>query len=166
MKHYEDGRETPGFLLWQVSKLWQRHLAIALKELNLSNTQFVILGNIVRLAREQRMVTQIMVSAATKVDPMSTSHVISVLEKKKLVTRIDHPEDKRAYYVQPTEEGINLSEQALKKVIETHEIFFQPLEENTEMLVTLLMKLIDKNDIPYTTVNKRKAIAIKETQAK
>lgn len=88
MKHREEAQKIPGFLLWQVSKLWHRHLKEAFKEIGLSNTQAIILGNIVRLTSEQQKVTQTMLSEVTKVDVMTTSSVIRILEKKKLIQRI------------------------------------------------------------------------------
>ena len=73
----------PVFLLWQVSKLWQRQLELSFKDLNLSHTQAILLANIVRLMNEREKVTQILLSQKTNVDPVTVSQTIRVLEKKK-----------------------------------------------------------------------------------
>lgn len=147
LKYGEEVEKIPGFLLWQVSKLWQKHLGIALKDLHLSSTQAVILGNIVRLTDEKKQVTQIMLSEATKIDPMTTSQAIRTLEKKILIKRVIAKEDKRAYYIHPTKKGVTIAMESLKRFVSTHAIFFKSLENDREKVVIYLERLIQANSI-------------------
>lgn len=41
--------DSPGFLLWQVSNLWQRKMKAELSDLGLTHVQFVLLAGIVWL---------------------------------------------------------------------------------------------------------------------
>ena len=145
MKHDKDVQQIPGFLLWQVSKLWQRHLANTFDDLQLTNTQVILLGNIVRLTREGKQVTQTILSDTTKVDVMTTSAVIRTLEKKYFIKRLPHPQDKRAYYVLPTEEGIKKAQQAINKLPSAQHVFFAPIENDIELFIRLMQKLIASN---------------------
>jgi DNA-binding MarR family transcriptional regulator len=141
----ENAERIPGFLLWQVSKLWQRTLNAALKDLELSSTQAIILGNIVRMTGQKRLVTQITLSAATKVDPMTTSQAIRTLEKKKLIKRVVAKDDKRAFSVLPTKQGVQVTLKALQRIAEAHEEFFEPLEQELESFGKELQQLIESN---------------------
>jgi MarR family transcriptional regulator for hemolysin len=136
----------PGFVLWQVSKLWQRHLAAALKPFGIGSTEFVVLGNAVRLAQLGQDVTPMMLVAATKIDRMTASQTMRSLEKKGLIERRDLPDDKRTFHVVPTHKGEQLADNALGKVIEAHLKFFEPLQEQTEQYLAIMQKLLKEND--------------------
>ncbi|MGH2582877.1 MAG: MarR family winged helix-turn-helix transcriptional regulator [Anaerolineales bacterium] len=142
MDYSENAEKIPGFLLWQVSKLWQRHLNAALSDLGISGTQAVILGNIVRLIGQGNEATQILLSEITKIDPMTTSQSIRALERKRLVKRVISTEDKRAFTISPTPKGIRVTEAALDRFIQSHLSFFKPVEENLDVLTAVLLKLV------------------------
>jgi hypothetical protein len=80
-----DPMGVPGFVLWQVSKLWQRALTNALKPFNIGSTEFVVLGNAVRLAQLGQPATPTMLTEATKIDRMTASQTLRSLEKKGLI---------------------------------------------------------------------------------
>jgi DNA-binding MarR family transcriptional regulator len=146
LDYSENAERIPGFLLWQVSKLWQRHLNAALKGLGLTSTQAIILGNIVRMSGQKKEVTQIALSEITKVDPMTTSQAIRTLEKKKLIKRVVSKEDKRAFFVLPTPHGARVTIRALQKLVEAHESFFEPLEKDLDSFGVALQQLIRFNN--------------------
>jgi DNA-binding MarR family transcriptional regulator len=144
------GTETEtiaGFLLWQVSKLWQRHLTLALQDLNLPSTQAVILANVLRLGEEGKTVTQSLLSAATKVDPMTTSQALGSLERKRLITRRTPSADLRVKDVQLTSRGRRVAFEAIARLSKTHETFFTPLKDDNRRVVDYLRRLIEANDL-------------------
>jgi DNA-binding MarR family transcriptional regulator len=142
MDYSENAERIPGFLLWQVSKLWQRRLNASLKDLGISGTQAVILGNIVRFDGQGEKATQILLSRLTKVDPMTVSQALRTLEKKKLVRRIVPKEDRRAFYVLPTAKGVNVTAQALERFIEAHLEFFGPISDSVDAFAKILQTLV------------------------
>jgi DNA-binding MarR family transcriptional regulator len=146
LDYSENADRIPGFLLWQVSKLWQRHLNAALSELKLSSTQAIILGNIVRMTGQKKTVTQIALSEQTKVDPMTISQAIRTLEKKKLIKRVVAQDDKRAFSILPTKQGVQATLRALQRIAEAHEEFFKPLEQELESFGKELQQLIESNN--------------------
>ena len=141
-----EAQNIAGFLLWQVSKLWQRHLTLALQYLNLPSTQAVILANVLRLGEEGRTVTQSLLSAATKVDPMTTSQALRSLEQKRLITRRTSRTDLRAKQVQLTPRGRTVAFEAVIRFAKTHRAFFLPLKNEDRQVVAYLQKLVQAND--------------------
>jgi DNA-binding MarR family transcriptional regulator len=140
-----DPQGIPGFVLWQVSKLWQRKLAVALKPYDIGGTEFVVLGNTVRLSQLGQIVTPASLMDATKVDRMTASQTIRSLEKKHLIERVNAPDDKRTFQISPTQDGIKLADDALGKVIDAHNQFFSPIHAQTEQYLEIMQKLIGGN---------------------
>lgn len=144
------GAETEtiaGFLLWQVSKLWQRHLTLVLQDLNLPSTQAVVLANVLRLGAEGKTVTQSLLSAATKVDPMTTSQALRSLEQKRLITRRTPKADLRVKDVRLTSRGRSVAFETIARLAKTHETFFTPLKDDNRRVVDYLRRLIEANDL-------------------
>jgi DNA-binding MarR family transcriptional regulator len=142
-----EAEQIPGYLLWQVSKLWQRKLNAALSDLKLSSTQAIILINVPRLNKEQRTVTQMLLAEVTKIDRMTVSQSIRTLETKGLVKRITATSNKRAYHVELTEIGGKIATKAMRCIATAHDAFFQPLASDTNTYVALTQRLINTNNM-------------------
>jgi DNA-binding MarR family transcriptional regulator len=135
----------PGFLLWQISKLWQQQLELTFQDLDLSHTQAILLANIVRLTDEGEKVTQILLSKKTSVDPVTTSQTVRVLEKKEIIKRVVSSEDKRAFILLPTKKGDELKTIILQRLPTLQKHFFCSIENELDTLIILLQQLIDAN---------------------
>jgi DNA-binding MarR family transcriptional regulator len=142
----KDTEHIPGYVLWQVAKLWQRKLNEALKALQLSSTQAVILINIPRLTKERQDVTQTTLSHVTKVDRTTVSQSIRSLEKKELIRRIVPSDNRRAYHVELTETGRVIATQALNRIAEAHAAFFQQPQSDTDAFLAYMLNLIQANE--------------------
>ena len=81
----EKAEESSGFLLWQVTNLWQREIKKALKEFGLTHSQYVLLASIHWLTLHNQEVTQVVLSNHTKIDAMSTSTVLRTLQQKEFL---------------------------------------------------------------------------------
>ena len=124
----ETAEESSGFLLWQVTNLWQREIRKALEQYGLTHSQFVLMASIHWLTLAKQEVTQVMLSAHTKIDPMTTSTVLRTLQQKGLVERKEHLTDTRAKTVALTEEGKKTVKKAVVTVEEFDARFFSLLE--------------------------------------
>lgn len=142
----QNAEQIPGFLLWQVSKLWQRELNAALSDLGISGTQAVILGNIVRMQGQGKAATQIALAQITKVDPMTTSQALRTLERKKLIRRVTSKEDRRAVQVLPTVKGTKVTTQALQRFVQAHLNFFEPIKADLDSFALALQALVKTDD--------------------
>ncbi|MBF2707990.1 MarR family winged helix-turn-helix transcriptional regulator [Flavobacterium soyangense] len=140
----EKAEDSSGFLLWQVTNLWQREIKKALEPYDLTHSQFVLMASIHWLTLHKQDVTQILLSSHTKIDPMTTSTVLRTLQSKGLLQRQEHTTDTRAKTVGLTENGKKIIKQAVKTVETFDKTFFAVLGNTTqkfnEQLVILLKK--------------------------
>jgi DNA-binding MarR family transcriptional regulator len=128
----EKAEESTGFLLWQVTNLWQREIKKALEKYDLTHSQFVLLASIHWLTLDKQSVTQILLSNHTKIDPMTTSTVLRTLQSKGLIKRQEHETDTRAKTVGLTELGIKNIKQAINTVEQFDKLFFGSLDNETK----------------------------------
>lgn len=138
----EKPEESSGFLLWQVTNLWQREIKKALEDYGLTHSQYVLLASIHWLTIHKQEVTQIVLSVHTKIDPMTTSTVLRTLQQKGLIQRQEHLTDTRAKTVVLTEEGKKIIKKAVVTVEQFDAGFFSILgtkasEFNDNLLILL-----------------------------
>ena len=138
----EKPEESSGFLLWQVTNLWQREIKKALEEVGLTHSQFVLMANIHWLTIHKEEVTQIILSDNTKIDPMTTSTVLRSLQQKGFIERHEHLIDTRAKTVGLTTNGKKIIKKAIVKVVKFDADFFSVLGEKTIELNENLMALL------------------------
>lgn len=141
----ETPEESSGFLLWQVTNLWQREIKKALEKYDLTHSQFVLLASILWLALHKKDITQIILSAHTKIDPMTTSTVLRTLQKRGLIERQEHLTDTRAKTVKLTSNGRKIAKLGVKTVEKFDGDFFHPLGDkakdfNTKLNLLLIAK--------------------------
>ncbi len=140
----EKAEESSGFLLWQVTNLWQREIKKALEQYGITHSQFVLLASIYWLTLHKQEVTQIVLSNHTKIDPMTTSTVLRTLQQKGLIQRQEHLTDTRAKTVGLTEEGKKTIKKAVVAVETFDKEFFSKLGNQTSdfngNLITLLKR--------------------------
>jgi DNA-binding MarR family transcriptional regulator len=141
---FNEPRQSPGFLLWQATSIWQRNIRNALTQVDLTHVQFVLMATCQWLNENEASagcVTQIQLSQLTQVDVNVTSQVLRTLEKKKLVTRNPHPTDTRANVISLTDEGTAVISKALTIVEQTDRDFFSTLGTDINKLVEFLVAL-------------------------
>jgi len=134
--------DSSGFLLWQVTTLWQRGIKKALDNIDITHPQFVLLASLLWLSRQKESVTQIDLSQHSKIDPMTTSTVIRTLERKGLIERQEHHTDTRAKAITLTGNGVKVTRQAIKIIEKFDTAFFSSLggkipEFNAGLLILL-----------------------------
>ena len=121
---FESPDDSPGFLLWQVSHLWQRKIKAALDPLELTHVQFVLLASVAWLGHADDALTQVKLAAHARTDVMMTSKVLRTLESKGLIRRAPHPDDTRANVLATTVEGDALLSRAVRVVEVVDQEFF------------------------------------------
>ncbi|MFE9580744.1 MarR family winged helix-turn-helix transcriptional regulator [Nocardia sp. NPDC006044] len=138
---FEQADESPGLLLWQVTNRWQAAQRAALAPFDLTHVQFVLLASLTYLTVAGDPVMQRDLAAQAATDPMMTSQVVRALEQKGLVERRDHPSDRRAKSLVPTEAGAALANRAVVAVEACDREFFGPLGVRAEQFATDLRSL-------------------------
>ena len=139
---FENAEDSSGFLLWQVTNLWQREIRKALEQYDLTHSQFVLLASIHWLTLQNKDVTQVLLSVHTKIDPMTTSTVLRTLQSKGLLKRKEHSTDTRAKTVILTDVGKQIIKQAIVTVEDFDKRFFLSLGSDAMVFNKKLLALL------------------------
>jgi DNA-binding MarR family transcriptional regulator len=142
----EKTEDSPGFLLWQVTNLWQRKVRKALEQYDLTHSQFVLLTCLHWLSIHNEEITQVVLSINSKIDAATTSAILRTLQKKGFIRRKEHSSDTRAKKIELTARGKELVKKAVITVEQTDKIFFSSLGSEISILNTLLNSLVEKQN--------------------
>jgi len=142
---------SPGFLLWHATLRWQRLIAAALRPLELTHVQFVLLAVLwwFTEVRGERP-TQRALADQAGTDRMMTSQVLRALEGRGLLERPQHPTDSRARELRLTAAGADLALRAIGVVEEVDRSFFSaaPMEGGLEQTLMALAALEPERAVP------------------
>ncbi len=141
----DSAEDSPGFLLWQVSSMWQRRINAGLKPFGLTHAQFVLLASLTWLASEDKPLTQVDLASHAKMDVMMTSNVLRTLEEKGLIIRKPHPTDTRAKSLAMTSKGLKLAGEVVQVVERIDKEFFIKLGTGFDNFNHSLLNLIVAN---------------------
>ncbi|HAA91414.1 MAG TPA: MarR family transcriptional regulator, partial [Rhodospirillaceae bacterium] len=94
-----------GYLIWRVVNLWQKTQKETLAQFDLTPVQFLLLSGLAELSPDDAAIKQSTLAQHCRTDAMMTSQVIRSLEKRGLVRRTRHRQDRRAVSIVLTEEG-------------------------------------------------------------
>ncbi|MDR2120720.1 MAG: MarR family transcriptional regulator [Tannerella sp.] len=142
----EKAEDSSGFLLWQVTSLWQRAVRQALEQYGLTHSQFVLLTCLHWLSLHHEEITQITLSVHSKIDAATTSAVLRTLQKKGFIRRQEHSTDTRAKKIALTAKGKGLAKKAIVTVEQVDKAFFSSLGSEVAVLNTLLNSLVKKQE--------------------
>ena len=143
--HFQKTEESSGYLLWQLTMLWQRKIKRGLDKIEITHTQFVLLASLAWLAKSGGVVTQIDIANHSKTDRMMVSKVLRTLQKKGYITRQEHTTDTRAKTITLTEAGKVLLQEALKIVEKIDVDFFSVLETELPNFNADMLKILKEN---------------------
>lgn len=140
---HDDAASSPGLLLWQVTNRWQAAQRATLKPFELTHVQFVLLASLTWLGGQPATepLTQRRLADHAATDPMMTSQVLRVLERRGLVERSPHPVDARAVALAVTPAGGALANRAVVAVEACDRAFFGPLGPGVGPFVRALQQL-------------------------
>ncbi|QCX37373.1 MarR family transcriptional regulator [Aureibaculum algae] len=141
---FKSPNESPGYLLGQVTMLWQRKLKAILDRLDLTQTQFVLLAALGWLLKKSNAVTQVDIANQSNTDRMMVSKVLRTLEKKKFISRQEHLTDTRAKVIKLTSEGTEVLQKALTVVENTDTEFFSVLGHDLPSFNQSMSNLIEQ----------------------
>ena len=139
---YAQPEENSGYLLWQVSMSWQLRMNQQLSTVGLTLTQFSLLAGLHWLTQQGEVVTQQRLADYAHTDKMMTSKVLQTLERKRLITRTNHPQDSRAKHLLLTDEGYMQLSRANQVVEQVDTAFFGPIQDNKEAFNELMLRLM------------------------
>lgn len=140
---FDQPEDSPGFLLWQTTTLWQREIKKALEAYDVSHAQFVIMATLMWFEAHQVDTTQILIVKWSKLDKMTVSNSLKKLVELTYVHRVEHETDTRAKRVTLTEKGKELVRILVPLVEAIDGRFFASVTQQEEkQFMGLLAKLI------------------------
>lgn len=142
---FKKPEDSPGFLLAQLTMLWQRKQKRVLDPLNLTHTQFVLMSSLAWLSRENDSVTQVDIANLSNSDRMMVSKVLRLLEQKQFISRHLHQIDTRAKIIKLTQKGTEVLQKAIVEVENADKEFFSEIESNLNSFNASMVKLIEMN---------------------
>ncbi|MGV4413560.1 MarR family winged helix-turn-helix transcriptional regulator [Chryseobacterium sp. T1] len=141
--HFKSPNDSPGYLLGQVTMLWQRKQKRVLDPLDLTHTQFVLLATLGWLSKQSNAVTQVDIANQSNSDRMMVSKVLRTLEEKNFITRQEHETDTRAKIIRLTDSGRIVLQKALIEVENADLDFFNTIELSS--FNAKMVQLINEN---------------------
>jgi DNA-binding MarR family transcriptional regulator len=126
--HFNVPEESSGFLLRQVTMLWQRQIKKGLDILGITHTQFVLLAALAWLSKFKSAVNQVDIANHSNTDRMMVSKVLRTLEQKKYIQRAESQVDTRAKNIVITKSGRVVIQKALIIVEKIDFEFFEKLK--------------------------------------
>ena len=145
--HFKNPNDSPGYLLGQLTTLWQRKQKKVLDPLNLTQTQFVLLAALGWLSKKSKSVTQVDIANQSNADRMMVSKVLRTLEEKNFITRQEHETDTRAKTITMTTKGERILQKALIEIENADLDFFSALNSKLTLFNKNMVQLIDKNTV-------------------
>jgi len=142
--HFKSPEDSPGYLLGQLTMLWQRKIKKVLDPLDLTQTQFVLLAAVSWLSKNSDSVTQIDIAIQSNSDKMMVSKVLRTLQDKGFITRQEHNTDTRAKTITLTSSGASVLQKALTEV-ENADLDFFALGNKLASFNSSMVNLIDRN---------------------
>lgn len=143
--HFKSPEDSPGYLLGQLTMLWQRKQKKVLDPLDLTQTQFAMLCALAWLSKNNKNVTQIDIANQTNFDRMMVSKVLRTLAEKGFIKRQEHETDTRAKTIRLTANGEIVLQKALIEIENADLDFFGILTAELPLFNKNMVRLIDKN---------------------
>lgn len=140
---FENPEDNLGYLLWQTTMQWQRHMNRALDNVGLTHTQFVILIALAWLSRDDDQVTQKAIADHSNTDRMMVSKILRHLQQNGLIDRKEHTTDTRAKCVFLTDKGAETLQQAITIKNTANDEFFSQLSDSSTLANALRQIIAD-----------------------
>jgi DNA-binding MarR family transcriptional regulator len=141
---FDRPKDSPGFLLWQTTLVWQRQIKRALEPYDISHPQFVIIATLLWFEAHNYETTQILIINWTKLDKMTVSQSLKKLSALGYVKRVEHEVDTRAKSVSLTKKGKDMVRILVPIVECIDNRFFGKLPSSEQKdLINIMLKLTD-----------------------
>lgn len=139
---FDKPEDSPGFLLWQTTMLWQRLIRKALEPYDISHAQFVIMATLLWFEAHNYDTTQVLIINWSKLDKMTVSNSLKKLVDRGFVNRTEHETDTRAKNVSLTNQGKELIHQLVPIVEGIDAMFFGKISKKEHQdLIQILAQL-------------------------
>jgi DNA-binding MarR family transcriptional regulator len=139
----EDEKDSLGFMLWQITTLWQKMIKEALKKYKITHPQFVVLASLLWFSSKKEVCNQVKLSKHTKIDKVTIGGIIENLQNKNLIERKSSALDRRSYEIVLSKSAFSLVPNAVAEIENIDNLFFKKLtKQEKENFKKNILKLI------------------------
>lgn len=143
---FEKPEQSPGFLLWQTTIIWQRLIKKALEAYEISHTQFVIMAILLWFKENHNEATQGILINWSKLDKMTISKSLKKLTSQKLIIRAENETDTRSKTVNLTDKGKHLIRQLIPMIEKIDKNFFSTISHPKQQSLINILKTLTEDD--------------------
>ncbi|MFE9391362.1 MarR family winged helix-turn-helix transcriptional regulator [Streptomyces sp. NPDC006784] len=137
---------TPGFLVWRLANKWRVAVDRAVAPLGLTHAQYCLVASLYGMQRTGERPSQRRLADHTGLEALYVSKLARALESAGLIERTRDPRDPRAVQLSLTEQGRDVTREAIAVVQQLLQQLLEPLggldgprtEAFTDELTTLL----------------------------
>ena len=145
MKYDRKPSHGSGYLLWQVSNIWQRKINELLTDFCITHVQYLLLATIIWMEQRNLPINQISVARHAHSHKMMTSKVLRSLERTGYIKREEDPQDSRSKNVYITDKGREKYFEVKKIFDNEDKLFFDKVEKNRFSLTSIFIDMIEEN---------------------
>ncbi|MBP2639040.1 MAG: transcriptional regulator, MarR family [Firmicutes bacterium] len=136
-----DSSQSPGFLFIKAYNNWYTEVQKALRVIDLTHPQFIILTVTAYFQNHGQNPTQKTIADHSSIDVMTTSQILRLLEKKQYIQRKQHPTDTRAKSIILLDAGREKVNQGLPLIEKIDGLYFGGLQSDLPGFMNSLHKL-------------------------
>lgn len=140
---FDKPEDSPGFLLWQTTTIWQRLIKKALDPYDISHAQFVILAISLWFQDKNTEIPQAWIVQYSQLDKMTVSKSIKKLTTQGYLKRIENNLDTRAKSIFLTNKGKALITQLVPLVEKIDQDFFNAIGKNEQKSLIKFLNTIN-----------------------
>ncbi|MFJ3883307.1 MarR family winged helix-turn-helix transcriptional regulator [Streptomyces sp. NPDC090077] len=154
---------TAGFLVWRLSMKWRVAVDRTVAPLGMTHAQYSLMASLYGMSRSGTRPNQRELADHTGLEPLYVSKLARALEASGLIARTRDPDDPRAVRLSLTEQGRDVTEDAVKAVQSLLDQLLAPLggqdgpraSRFTRELATLLDAPLDPAPLDRTAENEK-----------
>lgn len=143
---HESADDSPGFLLYKITVLWQQKLGAIFASFGIYQTQYAILASLKYFEEKGEASTQSHLVEHARIDKMTLSKAVRALEDAGYVSRSDSKKDARAVSVKLTARGRKLVSSAIRAIEQADEEFFGCLNQETRVQYKSIARTLIENN--------------------
>jgi len=134
---------TAGYLVWHLSTKWRVAVDRALNRLGLTHAHYLVLGSLAEFSRGGGKPSQRELAEFAGLEAMYVSKLVRSLEDSGLIRRADHAEDTRAFQLELTARGTDLTGRAAAVMGELFDQLLIPIGGRTGKRNAALMQTLE-----------------------
>jgi MarR family transcriptional regulator, organic hydroperoxide resistance regulator len=135
--------QTAGYLVWHLSTKWRVAVDRALGRFGMTHAHYLVLGSLAECSRGGGKPSQRELADFAGLEVMYVSKLVRSLEESGLVRRADHPDDPRAFELELTARGADLTERATAVMRGLFDQLLIPVGGRTGKRNAALMETLD-----------------------